>query len=113
LALDRVDRARAAVRTFYEEQRTRYSGALEALGFELFTGEGGFYHWGRLPGGLSADAFNRKLFARRAAVLPGPLCDMLRRGQHSPLASFVRFSFGAVEPASFEGNIAILREALA
>lgn len=113
LALDRVDRARAAVRTFYEEQRTRYRVALDELGFELFTGEGGFYHWGRLPGGLTADAFNRKLFARNAAMLPGPLCDMLRREQQSPLANFVRFSFGAVEPSSFEGNIAIMREALA
>jgi len=112
LALDRVGRARTAVRTFYERQRDRYRAALQELGCELFTGDGGFYHWCRLPGGLTSDELNRRLFKHHAAVLPGPLCDMERRGSDSPMSTFVRFSFGAVPPESFDADVAILRDAL-
>jgi aminotransferase len=112
LALDRAAKAREAIGRFYGSQRDRYRGALEQLGFDLFTGEGGFYHWGRLPGGLTADEFNERLFKHNAAILPGTLCDMLRRGESSPLASFVRFSFGPLKAESFEGDLAILRAAL-
>jgi len=38
----RVRQARAAVSTFYGEQRARYGPALAKLGLELFTGTGGF-----------------------------------------------------------------------
>jgi aspartate/methionine/tyrosine aminotransferase len=112
LSLDRVAKAREAVGRFYGSQRARYGEALAQLGFELFTGDGGFYHWGRLPGRLTADEFNERLFEHDAAILPGTLCDMFRRGPSSPMASFVRFSFGPLEADSFEGDVAILRAAI-
>ncbi|AIE83692.1 pyridoxal phosphate-dependent aminotransferase [Fimbriimonas ginsengisoli] len=108
LELERVAQARRAVGTYYGGQRKRYEAALADLGFELFTGDGGFYHWARLPGGLTADAFNERLFAHQAAILPGPLCDMLRRGPSSPLSPFIRFSFGPLKADSFETDVAIL-----
>lgn len=113
LSLNRVGHARAAISSFYGSQRERYGAALESLGFELFTGDGGFYHWGRLPGGLTADEFNERLFKHEAAILPGTLCDMFRRGASSPMANFVRFSFGPLNAESFEGDVEILRAALA
>lgn len=113
LALDRVKQAREAIGRFYGSQRDRYRKALEELGFELFTGDGGFYHWGRLPGGLTADEFNERLFKHDAAILPGILCDMLRRGSGSPMKCFMRFSFGPLKPETFEGDVAILGAALA
>ena len=113
LQLDRARHAREAIASFYSSQRERYGAALRDLGFELFTGDGGFYHWGRLPGGLTADAFNERLFEHRAAILPGTLCDMLRRGASGPMGSFVRFSFGPLKPESFEDDVRILRAALA
>ena len=48
-----------------------------------------------------------------AAILKGTDCDMLRRGDASPLANFFRFSFGPLAPESFDSDIAILRRALA
>lgn len=111
LSLDRVAHARRAIAEFYGSQRKRYGAALAELGFELFTGDGGFYHWGRLPDGLTADAFNERLFAHKAAILPGTLCDMFRRGAASPLAEFVRFSFGPLKADSFEGDVEILKSA--
>ena len=112
LSLPRAEQARDAVGKFYGGQRARYRQALEAMGFELFTGEGGFYHWGRLPGGLTANEFNERLFKHEAAILPGTLCDMFRRGEDSPLADFVRFSFGPLKADSFEGDLAILKAVL-
>lgn len=108
---ERVAHARTAVCEFYRSQRARYRAGLEELGFELCTGEGGFYHWGRLPGGLSADEFNERLFRHDAGILPGPLCDMARRrGPDGPLHDFVRFSFGPLGPESFESDMDILRQ---
>jgi len=112
LDLARVKHAREAIGCFYGSQRDRYRAALEELGFELFTGDGGFYHWGRLPGGLTADEFNVRLFEHKAAILPGTLCDMFRRGTAGPMGSFVRFSFGHLKAESFEGDVDILRAAL-
>jgi len=112
LDLARVKHAREAIGGFYGSQRDRYRSALEELGFELFTGDGGFYHWGRLPGGLTADEFNVRLFEHKAAILPGTLCDMFRRGSSGPMGSFVRFSFGPLKAESFEGDVEILRAAL-
>lgn len=112
LELDRAQHARKSVGEFYGSQRARYRQALEDLGFDLFTGDGGFYHWGRLPGGLTADDFNERLFAHHAAILPGTLCDMFRRGADSPLAKFVRFSFGPLTADTFDDDIKILRQAL-
>ena len=102
-----------AIGAFYGSQRIRYGEALESMGFELFTGEGGFYHWGSLPRGLTTDEFNERLFKHKAAILPGTLCDMFRRGTASPMAEFVRFSFGPMKAESFEGDVVILRAALA
>ena len=112
LELPRAKHARAAIGDFYSSQRQRYGQALADLGFELFTGDGGFYHWGRLPSGLSADEFNERLFEHRAAILPGTLCDMFRRGSKSPLADFVRFSFGPLKAEEFDEDVAILRSCL-
>lgn len=113
LDLDRVAKARKAVVEFYNEQRALYRAGLAKCGIELCTGEGGFYHWGRLPNGLSADAFNLKLFSHNAAILPGQLCDMHRRGQDGPHAGFIRFSFGPLEPATIGENLEIISKALA
>jgi DNA-binding transcriptional MocR family regulator len=108
---ERVRQARTAVSRFYSSQRARYGEGLAGLGFDLFTGEGGFYHWGRLPGGLTADQFNQRLFQHDAGILPGPLCDMARRkGADCPLDRFVRFSFGPLAPDSFESDVAILAQ---
>lgn len=115
LAIPRVTQARVAVQAFYQAQREKYGTALQELGFELLTGNGGFYHWAKLPGSLTAREFNTRLFAHRAAILPGPLCDMLRRGNDSadaPHRHFIRFSFGPLPAESFENDIAILRACL-
>ncbi len=109
---ERVAKARAAVAAFYTSQRRRYADGLAGLGLELFTGDGGFYHWCRLPGGLTGDAFNERLMQHRAAILPGRLCDMARRGDRGPLASMVRFSFGPLAADSCEQDLAILRRCL-
>lgn len=105
LQTDRVAHARKTVGSYYGEQRRRYGDALDKLGFELYTGEGGFYHWGRLPGGLTADEFNERLFKHQAAILPGRLCHMDRG---NCLDQFMRFSFGPLKQESFEEDVAIL-----
>ena len=93
-------------------QRDRYGEAFERLGLELFSGDGGFYHWCRLRGGLSAADLNDRLFPEGAAVLMGTDCDMARRGSASPLNDFFRFSFGPLDPASFDDDVEIMRRAL-
>jgi len=104
---DRVRQARSAVCTFFASQRARYENGLRELGFELFTGNGGFYHWGKLPGGVNADAFNERLFKHQAGILPGRLCDMARRDR-GPLEHFMRFSFGPLGPDSYDKDVEIL-----
>jgi len=108
----RVEVARRAVPAYYGEQRERYGTAFRELGLDLFSGDGGFYHWCRLPGDLTAEEFNQRLFKQGAAVLKGTDCDMARLGDESPLANFFRFSFGPLEQSSFEGDIEIMRGAL-
>ena len=109
----RVLQARQAVPAFYGAQRARYAKGLAALGLELFTGAGGFYHWAKLPGELDARAWNERLFAHDAAILPGRLCDMARApGQPSPLDRFVRFSFGPLAADSYDRDIEILSACL-
>ena len=109
----RIALARTAIPAYYGEQRARYGEALERLGIRLFSGDGGFYHWCQLPGGLSAAEFNERLFRDKAAILKGTDCDMLRRGDDSPLRDFFRFSFGPLHPEQFEENVAIIERALA
>lgn len=108
----RVAQARAAVPAFYRSQRERYGKAFAELGLELFTGDGGFYHWCKLPGKLTARELNQRLFKEKAAILEGTDCDMARLGESSPLRQFFRFSFGPLDPASFESDVGILRRAL-
>jgi len=108
----RVKQARAAIANFYASQRARYGEAFESLGLKLHSGDGGFYHWCELPGGLTAAALNRNLFAQGAAILEGPDCDMARRGAQSPLANFFRFSFGPLAPSSFDADIDLLSKVL-
>jgi aspartate/methionine/tyrosine aminotransferase len=112
LEIDRVSKARDAVGEFYLEQRSRYQEGLSDCEIELFTGDGGFYHWGRLPGGLTARELNDRLFAHKAAILPGPLTDLLRRGDDGPLGEFIRFSFGPILPETYDSNMAIIRAAV-
>jgi len=112
LKTDRVSQARDAVCKFYDYQRSRYGEALSSLGLKLFTGNGGFYHWAKLPEGMNADELNQRLFKRGAAILPGRLCDMHRRTEGSPFDPFFRFSFGPLTPDSFEEDAAILRSVL-
>lgn len=109
---DRIEVARQAVPAYYGEMRRKYAEAFDALGLDLFSGDGGFYHWCRLPEGLSAEEFNQRLFKQGAAVLKGTDCDMARLGDESPLANFFRFSFGPLAPESFDSDIAIMRQAL-
>jgi aspartate/methionine/tyrosine aminotransferase len=113
LELERVRQARQAICDFYKFQRDRYGNALTGLGLELYTGTGGFYHWGKLPGELTADEFNLRLFKHEAAILPGRLCDMRREeGQASRLDEFIRFSFGPLTADSFENDVKILADCL-
>lgn len=112
LQKDRVALARRAVAAFYTSQRQRYAAGLQKLGLELFSGSGGFYHWAKLPGGLTGDAFNERLMRHDAAILPGRLCDMARRGDRGPLGPMVRFSFGPLEAKSYERDLEILQRCL-
>jgi aspartate/methionine/tyrosine aminotransferase len=112
LERERAAHARKAIGAFYGSQRRRYEDALAKLGIDLYTGDGGFYHWGELPGGLTADEFNMRLFKHEAAILPGTLCDMARRGAASPHSTFVRFSFGPLKADSFDEDCRILAACL-
>ena len=109
---DRIALARKAVPAFYGSQRDRYGEAFTKLGLELFSGDGSFYHWCKLPDGISAAELNQRLFPEGAAVLEGTDCDMARRGADSPLAGFFRFSFGPLDPDDFESDVDIMRRAL-
>jgi len=109
---DRIQLARKAVPAFYGSQRDRYGEAFTKLGLELFSGDGGFYHWCKLPEGITAAELNQRLFSEGAAVLEGTDCDMARRGDESPLASFFRFSFGPLDPDDFSADVEIMRGAL-
>ena len=108
----RLSQARQAVASFYEGQRNRYGEAFQELGLQLHSGEGGFYHWCQLPDGLTASVLNERLFKDGAAILKGPDCDMFRRGEKSPLSNFFRFSFGPLDPHSFEADVTLLQSAL-
>ena len=112
LERERVAHARNSIGEFYASQRSRYGEALAELGIELFTGDGGFYHWGKLPNGLTAKELNERLFQHKAAILPGKLCDMRRRGDDGTHGSLFRFSFGPLPPESFESDIEILKSCL-
>ena len=112
MAEDRIEQVRSAIPAFYGSQRQRYGEAFDKMGLRLFTGDGGFYHWCQLPGGMTATELNDRLFPEGAAILCGNDCDMRRYGSLSPLRNFIRFSFGPLAPESFEEDIEILARAL-
>ena len=112
LQRERTDLIHKALPELYGGQRQRYGDAFADLGLDLFSGDGGFYHWCRLPGELTAAELNSRLFKYGAAILKGTDCDMARRGDSSPLRQFFRFSFGPLLPESFESDIEILRKVL-
>jgi len=114
---ERVAQARKAVDEHYGMQRARYGEAFESMGLDVRTGDGGFYHWMRLPEGLNASEFNRRLFRRGAAILEGIDCDMARPHDKdpdyvSPYDSWFRFSFGPLLPETFEADVAMMRDVL-
>ncbi|MEX1025255.1 MAG: pyridoxal phosphate-dependent aminotransferase [Planctomycetota bacterium] len=113
----RVAQARDAVARHYDMQRARYGEAFERLGLGVHTGDGGFYHWLKLPEGLRASELNRRLFRHGAAILEGKDCDMGRPHAKdpeyvSPYDGWFRFSFGPLLPESFESDVAILGRVL-
>lgn len=113
LERQRVTQARNAIGQFYGEQRKRYGDGLAELGFDLHTGSGGFYHWGKIPQDLSGDELNERLFKHEAGILPGRLCDMARTSATlSSLHHFARFSFGPLDAHSFDDDMRIMRESL-
>jgi aspartate/methionine/tyrosine aminotransferase len=112
LESERATQAQAAIASYYTSQRDRYAEGLKKLGLELFSGDGGFYHWLRLPDGLSGDAFNERLMKHNAAVMPGRLCDMARRGDHGAIGDMIRFSFGPLKAESYESDMEILAACL-
>jgi aminotransferase len=109
---NRLLHARKAVAAYYDMQRERYATAFESLGLKVHSGDGGFYHWCQLPEGITGDALNKALFPHGAAIIEGLHSDMHRRGEDSPMSNYFRFSFGALEPESFDKDIRVMRDAL-
>jgi len=109
---ERIELSRNAIPEFYDGQRNRYGKRFLELGLQLFSGSGGFYHWCKLSGDLTAAEFNEKLFTQGAAILKGTDCDMHRLEENSHLKQFFRFSFGPLLPNSFDSDIDILNNAL-
>ena len=98
-------------------QRERYGEAFRDMGLDVRTGDGGFYHWMKLPDGLDASELNRRLFKHGAAILEGVDCDMARPHDKdpayvSPYTSWFRFSFGPLLPETFESDVALFRRVL-
>ena len=108
----RIELSRKAVPEFYDAQRNRYAKGFSDLGLELFSGDGGFYHWCKLTEGLTGAQLNDKLFKQGAAILKGTDCDMYRLEEDSHLKKFFRFSFGPLSPNSFDSDIDILKSVL-
>jgi DNA-binding transcriptional MocR family regulator len=111
----RVKQARKAVEQHYNWQRERYGRAFKDMGLEVYTGDGGFYHWLELPEGMTSAELNRRLFKRGAAILCASDCDMARPHSKDPsyvtrYTRFLRFSFGPLLPETFEDDIRLFRE---
>ena len=109
---ERINLAQQAIPEYYANQRNRYGKAFDKLGLKLYSGNGGFYHWCKLPGDLTAAELNKRLFTHGAAILKGTDCDMDRRGSDSQLNQFFRFSFGPLKQESFNSDIEIMSRAL-
>ena len=115
---ERVAKAREAVDRHYSMQRARYGEAFAKMGLGVFTGDGGFYHWLRLPEGLNASELNKRLFRHGAAILEGRDCDMARPHTKdpnyvSPYESWFRFSFGPLLPETFASDVELFGKVLA
>ena len=85
------------------------------MGFGVYTGTGGFYHWLELPEGMTSNELNKRLFERGAAILCASDCDMARPhskdpSYETPYARFFRFSFGPLLPESFDSDVHIFKE---
>ena len=109
---NRTDLAMKAIPNYYAKQRDRYGKAFKEIDLELFSGEGGFYHWCKLPGTLDSNRFNDELFKYGAAILKGTDCDMRRLADASSLKQFFRFSFGPLSENSFESDVRIIKKVL-
>jgi len=109
---NRTDLAMKAIPNYYARQRNRYGKVFKKMSLELFSGEGGFYHWCKLPGNLDSDRFNEELFKYGAAILKGTDCDMRRLADTSSLKQFFRFSFGPLSEDSFESDVQIINKVL-
>ena len=109
---ERIELSRKAMPKFYDSQRNRYGKRFKELGLELYSGNGGFYHWCKLKGNLTGAELNEKLFKEGAAILKGTDCDMYRLEENSHLKQFFRFSFGPLLPDSYESDIEILNNVL-
>jgi aspartate/methionine/tyrosine aminotransferase len=109
---ERIELSRKAVPKFYDSQRNRYGKRFKELGLELYSGNGGFYHWCKLKGNLTGTELNEKLFKEGAAILKGTDCDMYRLEENSHLKQFFRFSFGPLLTDSYESDIEILNNVL-
>jgi len=83
---------------------------LKDPGYELFTGNGGFYHCARLSNGPASDTFNEQLFMHQVGVPSGHLRYIARRDSGAP-ERITRFSFGPLGPDSYDGDMATLSKA--
>jgi aspartate/methionine/tyrosine aminotransferase len=99
---ERADQETNAVRTIFAAKQQTTLTRLKELGID-FPGkpEGTFYAWGsvaKLPAPLNTgEGFMREGFKHRVMTVPGEYFDVnpnRERSGPSPLASFVRFSFG-------------------
>ena len=112
----RVVQAKAAVEAHYNFQRERYGEAFKAMGLQVFTGNGGFYHWLQLPEGLTSKEFNQRLFKQGAAILCASDCDMARPHDKSayetPYPRLFRFSFGPLLLTTFDSDIKLFGDVL-
>ena len=109
---NRIELARNTISQFYDDQREKYGRHFSKIGLEIFSGNGGFYHWCKLPNNLTAEELNERLFIKGAAILKGTDCDMHRLGDDSHLKHFFRFSFGPLLPDSIDNDIKILADAI-
>ncbi len=120
---ERADRETAAVRAHFADKHRMTVERLREAGVEFAVEgapvQGTFYAWGSvagLPRPLNdGHSFMRKAFESRVLTVPGEFFDVnpgrLRKGP-SPLAGFVRFSFGPPRPnleAGLERLAAMIR----
>ncbi len=106
---DRADRETNAVRAHFAEKHRVTVERLHRVGIEFPVEgapvQGTFYAWGsvaRLPRGLNDGiSFMHQAFKHRVLTVPGEFFDVnpgRTRKAPSPLAGFVRFSFGPPKP---------------